>query len=126
MERWLERSSFFSHRKSDSCGALSGYFGTEIVIFKKQQSYEEGLILIINVSISDSECILINLYNANIKIKQIDVLSNLFELLREFDTNPKKIHNYGRGFWFTFWPKIGYRGWESYLIEEIFNLTSRI
>lgn len=90
MERWLERSSFFSHRKSDSCGTFSGYFGTEIVIFKKQQSYEEGLILIINVSISDSECILINLYNANIKIKQIDVLSNLFELLREFDTNPKK------------------------------------
>ena len=98
MERWLERSSFFSHRKSDSCVALSGCFGTEIVIFKKQQSYEEGLILIINVSISDSECILINLYHASIKIKQIDVLSNLFELLREFDTNPKKIHNYGRGF----------------------------
>ena len=90
MERGVARSGFFSHRKSDSCDVLSGYFGIEILIFKKQQTYEEGHILIINVSISDSEYILINLYNANIKIEQVDVLSNLFELLKEFDTNKKK------------------------------------
>ena len=34
---------------------------------------------------------LINLHNANTPKEQIDVLSILFELLEEFDANPKKL-----------------------------------
>ena len=60
------------------------------MIVKKQQTDKEGCILILDFSISDSEYILINLFNANIENEQIDVLSSLFELLEEFDISPKK------------------------------------
>ena len=51
---------FFSHWKLNSCGVLIVYFGTFII--KKQQTNKEGSILILDVSINDSEYILINLY----------------------------------------------------------------
>ena len=51
-------------------------------------------ILILNVSINDSEQILINLYNANAEKDQIDLLNNMFVLLEKFDTNPRKTANY--------------------------------
>ena len=45
--------------------------------------------LILNVSINNSEYILISLYNANTEKEQISVLSNMFVLLEECDTNAK-------------------------------------
>ena len=65
----------FSHGKSNSCGSFTAYFGTGTFIIKKQQKDKEGRILILDVSINDSEYILINLYNA-ITEKEQDVLSN--------------------------------------------------
>ena len=62
----------------------------ERLSLKKEQTDKEGRILILDVSINDSEYILINLYNANTENEQIDVLSVLFELLEEFDINPTK------------------------------------
>ena len=59
---------------------LIAYFGTGTFTFKKQQTNKESCILILDVSISDFEYILINLYNANIENEQIDVLSSMFEL----------------------------------------------
>ena len=56
---------FFSHGKSNSCGFLIAYFGTGTFIVKKQQTDKEGRISILDVSVSDSEYILISLYNAN-------------------------------------------------------------
>ena len=55
----------------------------------------EGRILILDVSVNDSEYILINLYNANIEKEQINVFSNVFALLKNFDINPKKTDNCG-------------------------------
>ena len=69
---------------SNSCGVLIAYFGTGTFIVKKQQTDKEGRILILDVSINDSEYILINLYNAITENEQIDVLSSLFDLLEEF------------------------------------------
>ena len=69
---------------------LTDNFGTERFTIKKQQTDKEGRILIHGVSINDSEYILIHLYNAKTEKEQIDILSNLFELLEEFDTNPRK------------------------------------
>ena len=46
--------------------------------------------MILDVSINDSEYILINSYNANTEKEQTDVLNNMFVLLEKFDTNPKK------------------------------------
>ena len=45
--------------------------------------------MILDVSVSDSEYILINLYNANIEKEQIDVLNNMFVPLEKFDINKK-------------------------------------
>ena len=69
---------------SNSCGVLIAYFGTGTFIVKKQQTDKEGRILILDVSINDSEYILINLYNAITENEQIDVLSSLFDQLEEF------------------------------------------
>ena len=80
----------FSHGKSNSCSVLIAYFGTGTFMVKKQQTDKEGRILILPVSINDSEYILINLYNANTENEQIDVLSSLFELLEEFDISLTK------------------------------------
>ena len=52
---------------------------------KKKETDKEGHVLILDVSINDSEYILINLFNANTEKEQIDVLNNMFELLEKFD-----------------------------------------
>ena len=92
-QKWKEDFKgpiFFSHGKSNSCGVLIAYFGTGTFIVKKQQTDKEGRILILDVSINDSEYILINLYNANTENEQINVMSSLFELLGEYDISPTK------------------------------------
>ena len=63
--------------------------GTETFLVNKQETDKEGRILILDVSINDSEFILINLYNANTEKEQIDVLNNKFVLLEKFDINLK-------------------------------------
>lgn len=49
---------------------------------KKQKTDKEGRILILGVPVSDSEYILINLYNGNTQKEQINVFSNMFALLK--------------------------------------------
>ena len=81
---------FFSHGKSNSCDVLIAYFGTGTFTVKKQETDKEGRILIIDVSINDSEYILINLFNANTENEQIDVLNSLSKLLEDFDISLAK------------------------------------
>ena len=99
----------FPTEKANSCGVLTAYFGKETFTVKKQETDKKGHILIIDVSVNDSENILINSYNANIEKEQINVCINMFALLEKFDKNTKnnnnnnKINkkipnNYGRGF----------------------------
>ena len=66
------------------------YFRTEKFTIKKQQTDHNSHILILDVSISNCEYILINLYNTNTEKEQIEVLSNLFALLKTFDIDPNK------------------------------------
>ena len=92
-QKWKEDfhgKVFFSHGKINSCGVLIAYIGTEKFTVKKQQTDHSGRILILDVSINNSEYILINLYNAKTEKEQIEVLSNLFALLKTFDINPNK------------------------------------
>ena len=88
---------FFPHGKTNSCGVLTAYYGKETFNVKKQETDKEGHILILDISVNDSEYILINLYNAYTEKEQINVFSNMFALLKKFDINPKK-HNYGGRF----------------------------
>ena len=99
-QKWKEDFKgyvFFSNGKTNSCDVLTTYFGKETFNVKKQETDKEGRILILDVSVNDSEYILINLYNANTEKEQINVFSNMFALLKKFDINPKK-HNYGGRF----------------------------
>ena len=80
------------------------YFGKETFNVKKRETDKEGRILILDVSVNDSEYILINLYNANTEKEQINVFSNMFALLKKFDINKKTC-----------------RGWESYYEENVFS-----
>ena len=63
---------FFSHGKTNSCSGLIAYCGTEKFTVKKQQADHSGRILTLNVSINDSEYILINLNNANREKEQTE------------------------------------------------------
>ena len=72
-----------------SCSVLTAYIGKETLTVKKQETAKEGHILILDVSINDSEYILVNLYNTNTETEQINLSSNMFVLSKEFDTNKK-------------------------------------
>ena len=61
----LTLTAKLNKNEKSSCGVLIAYFGTGTFTVKKQQTDKEGRILILDVSINDSEYILINLYNAN-------------------------------------------------------------
>ena len=95
-QKWKEDFKgqvFFSQGKTNSRDFLTVYSGKETFSVKKtnkQETDKEGRILILDVSINDSEYILINLYNANTEKEQIDVLNNMLVLLEKFDTNKKK------------------------------------
>ena len=82
--KYFKGPVFFSHGKSNSCGVLIAYFGIGMFIIKEQRTDKEGHILILNVSINDSEYILINLYNANTENEQIDVLSSCLNYWKSF------------------------------------------
>ena len=112
---------FFPHGKTNSWGVLTANFGKQTFNVKKQETDKEGHILILDVSVNDSEYILINLYNANTEKEQVNAFSNMFALLRKFDVNPKKTDNYGGRFEFTFWLKIRCTGWESYYEEKVLS-----
>ena len=71
-----------SHGKTNSCCILTAYFETENFTVKKQRTY--------HVSINDSKYILINLYNVNTDKEQIDVLRDLFALLKKLDIGSNK------------------------------------
>ena len=62
-QKWKEYFKghvFFFHEKSNSCGVLAAYFEKELFTVKKQEPDKEGRILILDVSIDYSECIVIN------------------------------------------------------------------
>ena len=80
---------YFSHGMSNSCSVLIAYFGKERLPLKKQTD-KEGRILIVHVSINDSEYILINLYNSDTENEQINALSSLSKLLEDFDISLTK------------------------------------
>ena len=57
-QKWKEDfhgKVFFSHGKTNSGGVLIAYIGTEIFAVKKQQTDHSGRVLILDVSINDSE-----------------------------------------------------------------------
>ena len=68
---------------------LTLLIGKETFTVKKQETDKEGRYLILDVSVNNSQYILVNSYNANTEKERINVFSNMFALSKKFDINPK-------------------------------------
>ena len=78
------------HGTSNSRGVLIGYLGSKFFVVKNKRNDDAGFILILDVSIDDTDYILVNIYNANIETEQIKVLNNLHLLLDSLDIHQNK------------------------------------
>ena len=77
-------SVFYSHGTSQSCGVLV-YFGNLNFSFNKQVGDTNGRILILDENIDEIRYVLVNIYNANTEVEQVQVLSKLSELMRNIN-----------------------------------------
>ena len=73
---------FYSHGTSQSCGVLIAYFGNLNFSVNKQVGDKNGRILILDVNIDEIRYVLVNIYNANTEVEQVQVLSKLNELMK--------------------------------------------
>ena len=79
---------FFLHGASNSRGVLIAYFIFCIFksfVVKNERNDDAGRILIRDVSIDNTDYILVNIYNANTETEQIKVLNNLHLLVDSLD-----------------------------------------
>ena len=73
---------FYSHGTSQSCGFRIAYFGNLNFLVNKQVGDENGCILILDVNIEEIRYVLVNIYNANTEVEQVQVLNELSELMK--------------------------------------------
>ena len=76
---------FFSHGKTNSCGVLTAFYGLQNLSVNKTVSDNSGRILILDTKIDDYMFLFINFYNANTEKEQIQTITTLTNLLKEFD-----------------------------------------
>ena len=74
---------YFSHGTTNSCGVLAGFYGNISVVIKKHFNDKNGRVLILEVTIDDTEYL--NIYNENTEKHQLETLQNLSILLEYFD-----------------------------------------
>ena len=79
---------FFPHGKTNSC-VLVGFYGNINYSIKKKLSDNSGRILVLDVTIDDTEYLLIDLYNGNNEPEQLNLLESLSKILKDFQV--KKI-----------------------------------
>ena len=63
----LKRPIFFSHGKTDSCGAAIGYIGYDKVDVLDIKSIKMDVIL--DVKVDETKFVLVNMYNPNTEIE---------------------------------------------------------
>ena len=73
---------FYSHGTSQSCSVLIAYFGNLNFLVNKQVGDENGCILILDVNIEEIRYVLVNIYNANTEVEQVQILSEPNELMK--------------------------------------------
>ena len=78
-------SVFYSHGTSQSCGVLIVYFGNLNFSFNKQVGDTNGRILILDENIDEIRYVLVNIYNANTEVEQVQVLSELSKLMKNIN-----------------------------------------
>ena len=98
MERWIWRTSFFSHGKSNSCGVAIGYCGTEDLKVVNTARDKNGRMLILDAELNGTNFLLINFYNSNTESEQLSTFSTLQKLLEKVDNYNKKYTVFGGDF----------------------------
>ena len=78
------------HSTSNSPGVLIAYLGSKSFVVKNKRNDDAGCILIFDVSIDDTDYILVNIYNGNTETEKIKVVNNLHLLLDSLDIHQNK------------------------------------
>ena len=83
---------YFSHGKSNSCGVVVGYCGTEAFKVTNTACDKNGWSLILDAELNATNFLLINFYNCNTESEQLPTFSTLQKLLEKvYDFNKKNI-----------------------------------
>ena len=75
---------YFSHGKTNSCGVLTTFYGNLEISIPKKLADTNGRILVLDVTINESNYILINFYNANSESERLKTFEILNNMLSEF------------------------------------------
>ena len=76
--------------KTNSCGALVGFYGNIKYYVKKKLSGNNSRILVLDVAIDGTDYLLINLYNGNTEPEQLKILESLTKVFRDFQNISEK------------------------------------
>ena len=109
---------YFSHGKTNSCGVLIAFYGSINVVVKNQMNDDNGRILILEVTVDDTEYLLINMYNANTEQEQLKTLKSLSVMLENFDSFCSKNVILAGDFNFFFNKKLDCKGGNPYLKKQ--------
>ena len=77
---------YFSHGKTISCSVLIAFYANINAVVKNEFNDDNGRILILEMTIDDTEYLLANVYNANTEQKQLKTLQNVSVMLENFDS----------------------------------------
>ena len=75
------QNDFKEEVSASSCGVMIGYLGSKRFKLSKINKDNHGRILIVNANIDDQNFVLINFYNANTELEQINTICELNQLL---------------------------------------------
>ena len=76
--------------KTNSCGALVGFYGNIKYYVKKKLSGNNSRILVLEVAIDGTDYLLINLYNGNTEPEQLKILESLSNVFIDFQNISEK------------------------------------
>ena len=78
-------SVFYSHGTSQSFGVLITYFGHLKFSVNKQVGDKNWRILVLDVNVDEIRFVLDDIYNANTEVEQVQLLSELNELMKKIN-----------------------------------------
>ena len=77
----FNRELFFSHGKTKPCGVAIGFDGSKSIEQTNKISDKLGRILLVEATVDDMVYLVINIYNANTVLEQLETLSDLVSIL---------------------------------------------
>ena len=87
--KYFSGPTYFKHGKANSCGVWNFFIRIIKFSFSEKLLDSEGRILVLDVTLDDSDYILINVYNVVTEEEQVSILGNLLVFLDKSDLNLK-------------------------------------